>query len=103
MTSKMPKTTSTLHNSDERSDIVEEIENTLEALKRARRRKNELRSLLEVLQKQYKLVKTEIGLYEERIEKWMSDREYAALMDTTDLDTTLVFPTPSDQKSADGK
>ena len=65
--------------------------NTLKALERAKRRKSELRSLLEVLQKEYKLVKTEIGLYEERIEKWMSDKEYSAYLDTVKLDDSGGF------------
>ncbi len=80
-----------------------QVENTLKALERARRRKNELRSLLEVLQKEYKLVKTEIGLYEQRIEKWMSDKEYSAYLDTIKLDAAPEFPVPPDQEPIDKK
>ncbi len=83
MTSKKPETAST-HGADQDKagfSAALQVENTLKALERARRRKNELRSLLEVLQKEYRLVKTEIGLYEERIEKWMSDKEYSAYLE----------------------
>jgi hypothetical protein len=80
-----------------------QVENTLRALERARRRRSELKSLLEVLQKEYRLVKTEIGLYEERIEKWMSDKEYSAYLDTIKLDGSPESAIPSDQSSTDKK
>jgi hypothetical protein len=75
----------------------------LRALERARRRKTELKSLLGVLQKEYRLVKTEIGLYEERIDKWMLDKEYSAYLDTMKLDASPESSTPSDQSSIDKK
>ncbi len=105
MTSNKPKTTSTRSPDQDKAGFSAalQVENTLKALKRARRRKDELRSLLEVLQKEYRLVKTEIGLYEERIEKWMSDKEYSAYLDTMKLDAAPEFPIPSDQRSTDKK
>ena len=105
MTSKKPETASA-HGPDQDKagfSTALQVGNTLKALERAKRRKSELRSLLEVLQKEYKLVKTEIGLYEERIEQWMSDKEYSAYLDTVKLDDSGEFPIPSDQGSTDEK
>ncbi len=83
--------------------IETQVQNTLKALEGARRRKSELKSLLEVLQKEYRLVKTEIGIYEEQVEKWMSDKEYASYLDTLKLDTSPELPAPPEQRSTDKK
>ena len=77
---------------------MEDVENTLRAVEQARQRRKELKSLLRVLFKEYKLVKKEIKLHEERLEKWMSAKEYAAYLDTIDMDGPLEFPVPSDEK-----
>ena len=82
---------------------MEDVENTLRAVEQARRRKKELKSLLGVLFEEYKLVKTEIKLHEERLEKWMSAKEYAAFLDTVKIDTSPELPSLSDQRSADKK
>jgi hypothetical protein len=105
MTSKKPETAST-HSPDQDKagfSAALQVENTLKALERARRRKSELKSLLEVLQKEYRLVKTEIGLYEKRVEKWMSDKEYSAYLDTVQLNASPEFPIPSDEGSTGRK
>jgi ATP sulfurylase len=105
MKSKKPETASTRSPDQEKAGFSTalQVENTLKALKRARRRRKELRSLLEILQKEYRLVKIEIGLYEDRIERWMSDKEYSAYLDTIRLDASPEFSIPSDQKSTDKK
>ncbi len=82
---------------------MDDVKNTLRAVEQARRRKKELKSLLGVLFKEYKLVKTEIKLHEERLEKWMSAREYAAYLDTVNMDAPLEFPILPDEKGATDK
>ena len=70
--------------------VETQVENTLKALERAKRRKSELKTLLEVLQKEYTLIKKEIGIYEEQIEKWMSDKEYSSFLDTIKLNNSAA-------------
>jgi len=83
---------------------MDDVEKTLKAEQQARRRKKELKSLIGVLSEEYKLVKTEIKLHEERLEKWMSAKEYSAFLDTIKMDAPLDFPVLSDEKkSADKK
>jgi hypothetical protein len=80
-----------------------DLDESLKAVAEARRRKKELRRLLEVLYEQYKLVKTEIKLHEERIENLMSTREYSAYLDTIKIDTSLEFPIHLDRKETGKK
>jgi hypothetical protein len=82
---------------------MEDVENTLRAVEQARRRKKELKSLIGVLREEYKLVKKEMKLHEERLEKWMSAREYAAYLDTINMDGPLEFPILSDEKGSTDK
>ncbi|MBI5249313.1 MAG: hypothetical protein HY912_07445 [Desulfomonile tiedjei] len=80
-----------------------ELETVLKAVERARKRKKALKNLMEILFEEYKLVKQEIKLHEECIEKLMSAKEYAAYVDTVELDPSLKFPIPPDQKSSEKK
>jgi hypothetical protein len=82
---------------------MEDVENTLRAVEQARRRKKELKSLFGVLFKEYKLVKKEIKMLEERLEKWMSAIEYAAYLDTVKMDLPLEFPILSDENGSTDK
>jgi len=82
---------------------MKDLEKSLKAVEQATRRKKELKSLIEVLYEEYKLVKTEIKLHQEHIEKWMSSNEYSAFLDTIKMDTSLQFPILSDQKRSDDK
>ena len=82
---------------------MDDMKDTLRAVEQARQRKKELKSRLRVLLKEYKLVKTEIKLHEERLEKWMSAREYAAYLDTVKMDLPLEFPILSDEKGSTDK
>ena len=82
---------------------MDNVENTLKAVEQARRRKKELKSLLGVLYEEYKLVKAEIKLHEGRLEKWMSEKEYAAFLDTIKMDDSLEFAVFSDQRPTDKK
>ena len=82
---------------------MDNVENTLRAVEQARRRKKELKSLLGVLHEEYKLVKAEIKLHAGRLEKWMSEKEYAAFLDTIKMDDSLEFAVFSDQRSTDKK
>jgi len=87
----------------EAEGAVRELEKTLKAAREARRRKAELKNLLEILYQEYQLVKTEIKLHEQRIEKLMSAKEYTAYLDTIKMDTPLMFPDPSDHGAAKKK
>lgn len=80
-----------------------DLEKSLKAVEQARRRKRELKALIEVLYEEYKLVKTEIEMHKEHIEKLMSAKEYSAYLDTIKMDTSLEFPILSDKKPADEK
>ncbi|MBI5251103.1 MAG: hypothetical protein HY912_16565 [Desulfomonile tiedjei] len=80
-----------------------ELEKSLKAIERARRRKRELKSLIEVLFEEYKLVKTEIEMHKEQIEKLMSSKEYSAYLDTIEMDASLEFPYLSDQNPSHKK
>jgi hypothetical protein len=97
------------HSGDETSigaggrGFMGDLEDSLKAVVQARRRKKELKSLLEVLYEEYNLVKTEIKMHEERIEELMSAKEYSAYLDTIRLDTSLEFPIISDNKPAEKK
>ncbi len=82
---------------------MDNVESTLKAVEQARRRKKELKSLLGVLYEEYKLVKAEIKLHERRLEKWMSEKEYAAFLDTIKMDDSLEFAAFSDQSPDDKK
>lgn len=82
---------------------MEDLKASMKALGQARRRKKELKSLLEILYEEYKLVKTEIKLHEKRIEKSMSAHEYSAFLDTTEIDTSPELPILPDQRSIDKK
>jgi hypothetical protein len=63
-----------------------------------------MKSLIEVLYQEYKLVKTEIELHSQRIEKLMSAKEYSAYLDTIMMDTSVLeFPVISDQKPPEKK
>jgi hypothetical protein len=74
-----------------------DLDNSLKALEEAARRKKELKSLLEILHEEYKLVKAEMEIHKETIEKLMSAKEYSSYLDTVDLGTSLEFPAFSDQ------
>jgi hypothetical protein len=80
-----------------------DLRRSLKSVEQARRRKKELRSLLEVLYEEYKLVKTEIKQHEERIEKLMSAKEYSEYLDTIKIETSLEFPIPPDRRPTDKK
>jgi hypothetical protein len=69
-----------------------ELNRSLKAVEQAARRKKELKRLIEVLYDEYKLVKIEMKLHQERIEKLMSAKEYSAFLDTIQIDTSLEFP-----------
>ncbi len=80
-----------------------ELEYTLKAVEQARRRKRELKNLIEVLFEEYKLVRTEIDMHKKQIEKLMSAKEYSAYLDTIRVDTSIEFsafdePTTSSEK-----
>ncbi|HMK36036.1 MAG TPA: hypothetical protein VK463_13270 [Desulfomonilaceae bacterium] len=80
-----------------------DLENTLKAVEQARRRKKELKSLMEALYQEYKLLKTEIKMHQERIEELMSANEYSAYLDTIRMDTSLEFPVISEKKPPEKK
>jgi hypothetical protein len=80
-----------------------DLDASLKAAENARRRKRELRRLLEVLYQEYQLVKTEIKLHEAHIEELMSAREYSAYLDTLRLDKSLEFPVHIEQESSTKK
>ncbi len=82
---------------------MESLDTLLKAVEQARRRKMELKSLMEVLYKEYKHVKTEIEMHERRIEELMSAKEYSAYLDTIRMDTSLEFPFISDEKPSGTK
>ncbi len=80
-----------------------DLERSLKALEQARNRKRELKTLLEILFKEYKLVKTEIEMHQERIEKLMSAKEYSGYLDTIRMDDSLEFRVFSEPKTTDKK
>ena len=82
---------------------MKDLEQSLKAVEQAIRRKTEIKRLMEVLYEEYKLVKAEIQLHQERIEKSLSAKEYSAFLDTIRMDTSLEFPSLSDQKRSDDK
>ena len=80
-----------------------ELERSLKAIEQARNRKKELKSLIEILFQEYKLVKTEIEKHKECIEQLMSAKEYSAYLDTMELDASLEFPVLQNQKATGKK
>jgi hypothetical protein len=82
---------------------MEKLESSLKAVEQARRRKSELKSLMEVLYKEYKLIKAEIEMHEKRIEELMSAKEYSAYLDTIRIDTSLQFPFMFDEGPSEKK
>ena len=78
---------------------MNDLEESMRALAKAKRRKKELKTQIRALYEEYKLVKTEIKEYQERIEKWISSREYSGFVDTIKLEAPLKFPLPSDRKN----
>ncbi len=80
-----------------------DLDISLKAVEQAVKRKKELKKLIEVLFEEYKLVKVEIELHKERIEKLMAAKEYSAFIDTIELDSSLEFPVFPEPKPADKK
>lgn len=80
---------------------MKDFEDSLTAVKQAIRRKKELKKLIGVLFDEYKLVKAEIRMHKERIEKQMCAKEYSAFLDTIEVDTSLEFPAFSDSERPD--
>jgi hypothetical protein len=74
-----------------------DLDISLKAVEQAVRRKKELKKLLEVLFEEYKLVKAEIELHKERIEKLMAAKEYSAYLDTIEMES-FEFPIYSEDK-----
>jgi hypothetical protein len=75
-----------------------DLENELKALEQALRRKKQLKSLIEILFEEYGLIRAEIEIHKERMEKLMSAKEYSAYLDTIDLGSSFEFPAFADQK-----
>ena len=82
---------------------MNDLEESMRALAKAKRRKKELKTQMRALYEEYKLVKTEIKEHEEHIEKAISSREYSGFLDTIKLEAPLEFPMPSDQQNRDHK
>jgi hypothetical protein len=64
------------------------LKTTLDSLKRARRRKKDLKRLIKNLIAQYRLVKREEEMYEKRVKTLVREREYSAYLDTIKMDKT---------------
>jgi hypothetical protein len=67
------------------------LQATLDALEKARTRKQELKDLLRNLTEQCRLVKQEVKMHEKRLEAMMREREYVEYLDTLRLDQQLKF------------
>jgi hypothetical protein len=65
------------------------LETTLDALKKARRRKKDLKRLMKNLIEQYRLVKKEEAMHEKRAEALIQEREYSGYTDTIKLGEPL--------------
>jgi hypothetical protein len=65
------------------------LETTLDALKKARRRKKDLKRLMKNLIEQYRLVKKEEQMHEKRAEALIQEREYSGYTDTIKLGEPL--------------
>jgi predicted nucleic acid-binding Zn-ribbon protein len=63
-----------------------EFEDTLAALETAKKRRNQLRRLIENLVRQYKLVKKEITFHENRVEALVKETEFSGYLDTVNVE-----------------
>jgi hypothetical protein len=79
-----------------------DLDISLKAVEQALRRKKELRKLIEILLEEYKLVKVEIEMHKERIEKLMAAKEYSAYLDTIQMES-FEFPIYTEEKPTDKK
>lgn len=79
-----------------------DLDISLKAVDQALRRKKELKKLIEILLEEYKVVKTEIEMHKERIEKLMAAKEYSAYLDTIEMES-LEFPVYSEDNPPDKK
>jgi hypothetical protein len=62
------------------------LKTTLDSLKRARRRRKDLKRLIKNLIAQYRLVKREEEMHEKRVKTLVREREYSAYLDTIKMD-----------------
>jgi hypothetical protein len=69
--------------------MMSSLETTLDALKKARRRKKDLKRLMKNLIEQYRLVKKEEAMHEKRAEALIQEREYSGYTDTIKLGEPL--------------
>jgi hypothetical protein len=82
---------------------MEQLDTLLKAVEQARRRKKELKKLIEVLFDEYKLVKTEVRMHEQQIEELMQEKEYSEYLDTLQPETSFEFQVFSDREPGDKK
>jgi hypothetical protein len=75
----------------QKGDVMHSLQATLDALEKARTRKQELKELLKNLTEQCRLVKQEVKMHEKRVEAMMREREYVEYLDTLRLDQQLRF------------
>lgn len=68
-----------------KGDIMPSLETTLDALKKARRRKKELKKLIKNLIEQYHLVKREEEMHVKQARALIQEREYSGFTDTIKL------------------
>ena len=69
-----------------------EFEETLEALEAAKKRRKELKRLMENLMKQYELVKAEIAYYEKRVKALVKESELCGYLDTVNVEVKEFPP-----------
>jgi hypothetical protein len=67
-------------------NAMDGLKTTLDSLKRARRRRKDLKRLINNLIEQYRLVKREEELHEKRAKILIREREYSAYLDTIKMD-----------------
>jgi hypothetical protein len=68
------------------------LEEVMEALEKAKKRRKEIKKLVGVLVKEYDLLKKEIELHQKHVNRLVREKEYSQFLDTVKLEQPLSFP-----------
>jgi hypothetical protein len=72
-----------------KGDEMNGLKTALDSLKKAKKRKKDLKRLIKNLIAQYRLVQREEAMHEKRVKTLVREREYSAYLDTIKMDKTF--------------
>jgi hypothetical protein len=67
------------------------LDQTVDALEKAKRRRKEIKKLVETWVKEYNLIKKEIELLQKQVSMIVREKEYSQFVDTVKLEGPMKF------------